>query len=352
MRKNPDLVRLSCSNFRSTLVTIDEVALSSFSSSLNVEKILEFVFSTDGLSTNRFEKDIPFPSRKDEAGFLLVAHGLDFGSGFRQLLHKHRRGAGAWLTIRAGLINMGQQNPTCEATWLSSLTLHDVATLFDLECGGEELEPLAKQLQESIQEIGNQLTLSGFSCPGDFVVDKMKDGASGLVQSLVDTFPLTFCDEYVVNDQQVCFYKKAQLVVSEIYMRFAKEDPAFEYHDIDNLTAFVDNVVVAMMRMTGIIVCNEVLVATISEEREILKGSEEEVALRSSALHAVELIVHHLNSNTNAHSLIGDEDHVDSTGKVKVINSQKLCNWLWGWLGKDGANRNYHRHRTPSTSYY
>ncbi len=45
------------------------------------------------------------------------------------------------------------------------------------------------------------------------------------------------------------FYKKAQLTVSEVYMRFYREDSRFCFPDIDDLTVFVDNVVVAMMRL-------------------------------------------------------------------------------------------------------
>jgi hypothetical protein len=63
------------------------------------------------------------------------------------------------------------------------------------------------------------------------------------IARLVEVFPLTFNDEYVVSGQKVCFYnKKAQLVMSEIFMRFYKEDESFNFPDIDNLTSFVDNV--------------------------------------------------------------------------------------------------------------
>lgn len=50
---------------------------------------------SEALSTNRFDKEIPFPSLEDEVGFILIAYGLDFGSGFRNILHGARDGQGS-----------------------------------------------------------------------------------------------------------------------------------------------------------------------------------------------------------------------------------------------------------------
>jgi hypothetical protein len=101
-----------------------------FAESIDVNAVFVFVESSDGLSTNRFH-ELSFPTEEDEAGFILIAHALDFGSGFRPQLHKHRGGSGAWLTIRAGLVSLGKENPTCDANWLRSLTRDDIIRHFD-----------------------------------------------------------------------------------------------------------------------------------------------------------------------------------------------------------------------------
>jgi hypothetical protein len=78
---------------------------------------------------------------------------------------------------------------------------------------------------------------------------------------------------------------------------------------------------VAMMRQHGVIVVNEAsLSLKIDSGEEIVKGSEEEVCLRARALIGVEMIVSKLN---NTHSTTTQEE----TGNI--INSQRLCNWLW-----------------------
>jgi len=50
----------------------------------------------------------------------------------------------AWLTIRAGLVNLGKVDPTCAARGLSLLTSDDVARYFDLFA--PELQPLVGYL--------------------------------------------------------------------------------------------------------------------------------------------------------------------------------------------------------------
>lgn len=80
-------VRTSCSSFTSQAAWLDEEQSRLFADSLDIEKVIEFSSSAQGLSTNRFD-ELEFSSDIDEAGFIMIAHALDFGSGFRPLLHK------------------------------------------------------------------------------------------------------------------------------------------------------------------------------------------------------------------------------------------------------------------------
>jgi hypothetical protein len=349
-------VRETCASFHSSLAWCDSDEADNFASKINPSEILSFIHSDQGLSTNRFDKEIPFPTSQDEIGFILVVHGLDFGSGFRKLLHEHRNGSGAWLTIREGLVKMGQENPTMNVQWLCEITKEHVEVFFDLH--HSSLSPLVHQLYTSIHEIGEELLKLGYQTPGEFVMAKMTSSAAKAVEALIDTFPLTFLDEYILCYQRVALYKKAQLVVSEMNMLFASRFPEqFAYSDVDELTAFVDNVVVAMMRMNRIVKTTTSLASHIEEGKEIIKGSEEEIALRSSALTGVERIVQTLKKvrkerKTDNNQTNTNKEEEEAEEEEEEINAQKLCNWLWGCLGKAGENRKYVRHLTPSTSFY
>ena len=336
----PQIVRDTCSSFHSKMAWIDHQKIDEFIGTMDLNELFDFVYSNSGLSTNSFTSDIPFPSLYDEAGFLFLAHAIDFGSGFRPFLHKYRNGQGAWLTIREGLIQLGNRNPTCDSQWLQQLTFEDILVMFDLSY--PELMPLAHYLLNDLHEIGLQLLQNGYTTPGEFIRSNLHLNAIGLVNLFVSLFPLTFRDEYFLHNQRISFYKKAQLVVSEIYLRFSTSSSSppeisekFLFPDINELTGFVDNVVVAMLRRYEMIQCAEELSTKISQEKEIEKGSEEEIALRSCGVHAIEVLVSSLN-----------ERH------ERKVNSQLVCNWLWGGLGKKGENRKYPRHLTPSTSYY
>jgi hypothetical protein len=346
----PHFVRDTCSSFHSRIAWLDHQRIQEFVDTIEINELFDFVYSDTGLSTNCFTSDISFPSIIDEAGFLFLAHAIDFGSGFRPFLHKYRNGQGAWLTIRAGLINLGNRNPTCDSQWLQNLTLEHILEMFDLSY--PELIPLAQFILVDLHEIGIQLLQNGYTTPGQFIQTNLHLGAVGLVNLFVSLFPLTFRDEYSLLQngipQRICFYKKAQLVVSEIFLRFSSSTAAgeisenFLFPDIDELTGFVDNVVVAMLRRYGIIQCTNELSEKISKEEAIEKGSEEEIALRACGVHGIEVLVKHLNEKL----LKGESEN------RRKVNSQLVCNWFWGGLGKKGENRTYPRHLAPSTSYY
>jgi hypothetical protein len=360
----PLIVRETCSSFHSPLAWIDLNHLEEFVNAVDPKEIFSFSSSDVSFSTNNFTTEISFPSLYDEAGFIFLAHAIDFGSGFRPYLHKYRHGRGAWLTIREGLIKLGNQNPRCDALWLRNLTEDQIIELFDLSYS--ELLPLAHFIHEDLQEIASQLLLNGYTSPGHFLQMNHHLQATGLVNLFVTLFPLTFRDEYfpssaIYNNegnknqtpQRICFYKKAQLVVSELYLRFNREeedsviatDGAFRFTDIDALTGFVDNVVVAMLRRYQIIQCTAELSELITSSAQdtsdnrvmIMKGSEEEIALRACGVNAIEMLVKRFNTSARSE---------------RQLNSQLVCNWLWGSVGKAGENRKYPRHLTPSTSYY
>lgn len=321
-----------------SLTIINENNINNFIELFSINLIFDFMLSPIGLSTNSFTSVIPFNSLFDEAGFLFLAHAIDFGSGFRPYLHKYRNGQGAWLTIRDGLIKLGNKNPTCDSLWLKNLTINEIEEFFDLSY--PELKLLAQYIHEDLHEIGTVLDLNGYSTPGQFIQSNLHLNACGLVNLFVTYFPLTFRDEYILNGNRICLFKKAQLVVSEIYLKFSPTNPLFQFNDIDSLTAFVDNVVVAMLRKYEILQCTPELNEKISNEIYIEKGSEEEISLRACGVAAVELIVQKYNEKQKQQS------------NERFVNSQIVCNWLWGCLGKDGENRKFPRHLAPSTSYY
>lgn len=70
----------------------------------------------------------------------------------------------------------------------------------------------------------------------------------------------------------------------ELYHRFHADLPEFNFPDATRMTCFVDNVICATMRKTGVVVCSEALTKAI-ESRELLpSGGEFEVAFRAKGM--------------------------------------------------------------------
>ena len=137
-----------------------------------------------------------FPSQLQQ--MKLDLYLLLIGSGFRYLLQDARNGQGAcWLTIR-----MGQTNSTCDAIRLVSFSVDDIQKLFDLKATSFIL------WQNSAYEIGSQLLALGYHNPGEFVMKHMTHSAVNAVSTIVETFPLTFKDEYMCMIRKCVSTKK------------------------------------------------------------------------------------------------------------------------------------------------
>ena len=346
---SPEAALRSCSAFKTPMVSLDESAMRRFLASDDAAYpgLLDFRIA----STNSFP-ELSFESPLEEAGFIVLVHGLDFGSGFRTALHRHRGGQGAWLTIRAGLVALGKAyGTTVRASWLQGITLLEVKKLFDIDAS--DLQLLAEQIHGVLMEFGEVLGRSGHETLGAWAAESGQQGACALVSELVTTFPFTFGDSYVVErkdlpgvydlpeQQHVVLAKKAQLVVSEIHMRFREDtDPrckAWVFHDFESLSGFIDNVVVAVLRKLGILRCSNELNARIDGLETLQAGSWEEVSLRAKGLVAIHELVEYYNA---MHS------------SEKKLTAAQLCNYMWGGLGKEPTFRAYPRHLTPSTLFY
>jgi hypothetical protein len=321
-----EIVRSTCRDFHSDRVMVDIQAAQAFAQELDVDAIQK---SGSALAYNANGLSCTFDSVDEEAAFVVCFHALDFGSGWRQALHKHH-GKGAFLTIQPGVEAFYKAHPKLTSQELMNTSKEEVATAFGLE-GNEELDDLVELLHKVILELGNNTQEYGSLT--SFVTKKLGDvsmdtPAGDLVWDLVETFPSTFDDCPTVNGHRVCFYKKAQLVVGELFHRFRSEDGRFHFADGNKLTAYIDNVICATLRYKKVIVpCHE-LVEHIENGTELPMGSEDEVSLRAAACVGVEEVV-----------------------RTIALSAMELDSYLWGGFGKVPEVRKYQRHATKTVFY-
>lgn len=330
-------------------VRIDASAIDTFRKSIedDVLRIQEFGTSL-AQNANYTGLAFDFPTPDCEAAWIVVLHAVDFGSGWRRALHRHH-GKGAWLTIKPGVValfRMAQEADGGGAThlpaaWLLSLTHNQVAQAFglqDIQEQNDSLHTLVEYLVLVLHDLGRGVEKEKCISLQEFVQKTLaaqsqsSTPAGDFVWTLVDMFPTTFNDRYLVREgtEEVCFFKKAQLVTGELFHRFRQEDKRFQFVDGDQLTAYIDNVIVATLRYKQIILPTEALTAMIETGQEIPMGSLEEVSLRAAALCAVDDIV---------------------KGIPALKSSSELGNYLWAGLGKEPEVRKFERHATKTIFY-
>jgi hypothetical protein len=323
-----EIARATCKAFKSDRVCVDAKAAEAFAKDLDVE-MAKKIGTSLAFDVNFTGSSCTFDSVDEEAAFILFFHALDFGSGWRLQLHKHHS-KGAFQTIKPGVENFYNSHRKLSSDELMNATKDEVAKAFGLQ-DNAEVEDLVQLLHQVIVELGRNTQDHGALSA---YIKKKLEGASDetpagdLVWDLVDTFPDTFDDWYIVNDQKVCLYKKSQLVVGEMFHRFSSEDDRFNFADGNKLTAYIDNVICASMRYKKVIVPCDELMERIESCTELAKGSEDEVALRAAAMVGIEQVV----------------------GMV-TLSSIELGNYLWGGLGKVPDVRKFQRHATKTVFY-
>jgi hypothetical protein len=316
---------------------LDFSATQRFAESLDVGRVRE-VGAALASDPNATRIDRSFASIQQEAGMIGLMHALDFGGGWRQELHAYH-GRGAWATVKSGVVAMFDTRPDLPAAWLAEMPFDEVERFFALE-GTQALRPFVSGLVAVCNEIGQELTRRRVGTVGEFIIAMVEEHrshpspAAALVQVLADGFPGAFDDRHTIRGRSIYFYKKAQLVVGELYHRFRGEDARFAFKDGDRLTAFVDNVISAVLRKQGMLVVSNPLGTAIDAHQQLSSGSEQEVSLRAAALAGVEGVA------------------LAIRARGEFLTPVELGNYLWGYLGKTPAYRQYTRHATKDTVFY
>jgi hypothetical protein len=94
----------------------------------------------------------------------------------------------------------------------------------------------------------------------------------------------------------VPLFKRAQILATDLAIAFAEQGPG-EFHDLDRLTIFADNLVPHVLRADGVLEYDPELLQRIERGELIPAGSAEEVEMRAVTIHAVERLVAELQAS-------------------------------------------------------
>eukprot|EP00928_Gymnodinium_smaydae_P024444 TRINITY_DN19776_c0_g1_i2.p1 TRINITY_DN19776_c0_g1~~TRINITY_DN19776_c0_g1_i2.p1 ORF type:complete len:269 (-),score=67.51 TRINITY_DN19776_c0_g1_i2:116-892(-) len=228
--------------------------------------------------------------------------------------------------------------------WTTSKTCYGLPAQMEAE---GPLHGYVMALVNAAHSAGEALQRRRHRSLGAFVLERLEAeprSAEALVAALAEALP-AFADTAVyvprpTDDAQtrpgsidVFFYKKAQVLVAELWRRFREEEPRlFDFQDLGALTVCADNVLPAVLLHMGAMTADAGVVEAIAAVRPLERSAE--IALRAAAVAACELILEAANAAG------GD------------LMAHELDSYLWGVVGKQDEFRKLQRHVCKDTIFY
>lgn len=196
--------------------------------------------------------------------------------------------------------------------------------------------PLLSERVKCLHEVSNVL-LENFE--GSFVncVKKANQSATSLLTLIVENFKC-FKDEAVYKGHTVSFYKRAQILVADIWACFKGEGLGY-FKDVEEITMFADYRVPQSLLYYGVFEYSKELLEKLKKQIVLKNGDEEEVEIRGCSIHAVELV---------------KELVQKKLGADKKINSILIDHYLWDFRrrhNKEIVEKGLPFHKTYSIYY-
>jgi hypothetical protein len=243
--------------------------------------------------------------------YVVTLDAINFGSGYFPHLRK-RPGLSGYFTVASSLKDLWETRGPLSAPDLQAVTPPECARVFGQSLEDAAVAELMALFASALNDLGNYLA-GQFGGSFRALVDA-SDGSAEKLATLLAAMP--FYDDRG-------FYKRAQLTAADLSLARVAE-----FHDLDRLTIFADNLVPHVLRVDGVLRYDAGLLDRINNEQLIPAGSAEEREIRACALHAVELL----------------------RRRVEPVTSMQLDYVLWN-RGQAPAYKAQPRHRTRTVFY-
>ncbi|MAF80144.1 hypothetical protein CL629_03645 [bacterium] len=162
----------------------------------------------------------------------------------------------------------------------------DTKEFEDIFQGGENLYFL-KERQKMVQGVSRKMVEEYAGDPKKFIEDA-KGECSKLVQKIVQELP-SFNDEVIYKGEKIYFWKRAQILVGDIWGALGGEGVGALQH-MGWLTAFADYKIPQILRHWNVFEYEKTLEEKIEQQDFIPQGSREEIEIRSATIWAVEYL--------------------------------------------------------------
>ena len=248
-----DGIRRSCRKVagRATRVRIDDSRIPSYAASLPVDKVAKPQLDPNCHYLGRTE---------DTVNFLLTLDTINFGSGYFPHIRKGP-GMSGYFTMASALHDAYVAQGPLSARQLAEISVEECIHMFDQDPDNKIARELMQHFSVALNDLG-RFVLERFNGSFTELVDSVESSAGRLVQ-LLKNMPY-FNDVASYDGGEVLFYKRAQIIAADLSLAFQGRTWG-HFEDLDQMTIFADNLVPHVLRIDGILIYEESLVARINK---------------------------------------------------------------------------------------
>lgn len=314
------------------LATTRFVVCNSNSVKINQEKVLEFSSSFNYGKVQHWISAAPFNfssfSKEEKLHFLIILNALSFcywGEPKWTIEDNGRKFDGAWGMIVALGREINERKHLLNFEYCSNISKDNFATILR---GNIEI-PLFEQRWEILRELGT-IMVKRFNGKTENLHKEAEGDALKLLELIEYYFP-SFQDVSLYKNTKIYFYKRAQLLIADIYQIFNGEDYC-SLKNIEQLTACADYKIPQILRKLGILEYSYSLAEKIDRKIELDHNSSEEIEIRANTIWAIEFIKEEVKKH------------------IPYILSFEINDYLWLATQKKFSNDKPY-HRTITTAY-
>jgi len=245
-------------------------------------------------------------NKEEKLAFLLVFNSISFsywGNPKWTIEYRAKEYDGSWAMIACLHRALDEGVPILDTGYRARITKEEMANIFR---GSVEI-PLLEERWKITKGV-SKILLEKFGGSFTDLVKKAGRDATKLLDLILESFS-SFDDSSTYNGQPVFFYKRAQLLVSDIYQLFGGEGYG-DLSNVDQLTACADYKLPQVLRKLSILNYSGDLAEKVDNKIEIAKDSEEETEIRANAIWGVEFIRQELSRIGQEVMPIGINDHL------------------------------------------
>ncbi|TGZ82411.1 hypothetical protein EX30DRAFT_184669 [Ascodesmis nigricans] len=248
--------------------------------------------------------------------------------------YKGKRWTGYWSLVAALQRALDEGIPiTSPYFWADSELCTDDVLRSVFRSATDEEMPMLKERIECLREAG-EILCERYDGKFTNMIECADQSAAALVLALADDFPC-FRDEHDFERRRVNIYKRAQILVADLWACFDGESYG-TFHDIDNITMFADYRVPVILHSLHCIQYSPKLEAHIKDKKDIPSGSSWELQLRGATIWTVECIrreIKRLHPESKINAILIDFYLYDTAKEMQRIGvdmiPQHRCRSIW-----------------------